>query len=55
MTGVGPNPSHDCINAVEIQDSDFKTLERFECVDKNPEIWQKGFEILKERIRREIE
>lgn len=52
VTGVGENPSHNCIDAVEIQDSNFKTIERFEGCDKNPEIWRRGFEILKAMLNK---
>ena len=48
VTGVG-DLSHGRIDAIEIQDKNFKTIESFDSIDKGVKIWQKAFEILKER------
>ena len=47
VTGVGPHIDHNNIEAIEIQDKNFKALERYNCTEKKSEIWKNGYLFIK--------
>ncbi|MCU0678831.1 MAG: response regulator [Planctomycetes bacterium] len=48
VTGVGRDNGHghSIVDAIEIKDKNLKTLLRYERCSKDPEIWQRAYEIL---------